>query len=98
MQRGREKSNGMRTESTHLVLVFASSYFLVSGGHKRDVSSSHLLHCYIVKIFSPIFKLIFFGALTSLVQSNQVNLQPDDYNSLGAYPKLTLITFSILIA
>ena len=98
MQRGREKSNAMRTESTHLVLVFASCYFLVSGGHKRDVSSSHLLHCCIVKIFSPIFKLIFSGHKP--VWSSQIRLicsQTTIY-SLSAYPKLTLITLSILIA
>lgn len=73
MQRGREKSNGRRTESTHLVLVFASCYFLLSGGHKRDaVSSSHLLHCCIVKFFSPIFKMSSSGHKP--VWSSQIRL------------------------
>ena len=72
MQRGRQKSNGMRTESTHLVLVFCVLLFSVSGGHKRDVFSSHLLHCCIVKIFSPIFKLSSSGHKP--VWSSQIRL------------------------
>ena len=51
---------------------FCVLLFSVSGDHKRDMFSSHLLHCCIVKIFSPIFKLSSSGHKP--VWSSQIRL------------------------